>query len=138
MTIHAVEKNLQIENVVIDYRDRPEGSVTKLDTIPDGLRVLGTIVRLYKNNKPFAFFSIIALLILAVTAVFFIPVFIEFLQTGLVPRYPTLIVCGYLVMASLVSFFSGVILSTIKQKNLQDFELALIRSENDFEALKKD
>ncbi|MBQ6570534.1 MAG: glycosyltransferase [Clostridia bacterium] len=132
MTIHAVEKNLQIENVVVDYKDRPAGSTSKLNTLSDGFKVIRTIIRLYKNNKPFGFFTAIAVLLLILALVFFIPVFVEFLRIGEVPKFPTLIVCGYVVMASLVSFFAGVILSTVKQKNLQDFELALIRAENDF------
>ena len=136
MTVHAVEQNMQIENVVIDYKDRPEGSVSKLNTVSDGTRVLGTIVRLYKNNRPFGFFTIIAVLLLILALIFFVPVFVEFLSTGLVPKYPTLIVCGFVVMAAMVSFFCGVILSTIKQKNLQDFEIDLMQAHDRFEDLK--
>lgn len=137
MTIHSVEKNLQIENVVIDYKDRPDGSVSKLNTYTDGLKVIGTILKLYKNNKPFWFFTIISAALLLIAALFFAPVLFEYLETGLVPKFPTLIVCGFVVLSALVSFFSGVILSTIKQKNLQDFELELINAHNRLDDLKE-
>lgn len=125
MTIHAVDKNMFISNVIIEYRDRPEGSISKLNTYLDGMRVLKTIGRLYKNYKPLHFFSCFSLLLLFIATIFFIPVLIEYYKTGLVPDFPTLIVCGFVVLASIQSFFTGLILSVIAEKNRRDFELLL-------------
>ena len=125
MSIHAVHKNLLVENVIVTYRDRPEGSESKLNTYSDGFKVINTIIKLYKNYKPFGFFSILAAILMLLSLGFFIPVFGEYLATGLVLKFPTLIVCGFVALAALISFFSGVILSTINQKNRQDFEMEL-------------
>ena len=130
MSIHAIEKNMQVENVVVSYRDRPEGSVSKLNTVSDGIKVLGTIGKLYKNNKPFAFFGIIALVLALIAAVMFFPVLNEFLHTGEVRRFPTLIVSGFAAIAAILSFFSGLILETLHEKNRQDFEMRLIDIQN--------
>lgn len=127
MSIHAIDKNMYIENVIIDYRDRPEGSESKLNTYSDGLKVLFTIFRLYRNYKPINFFSIIALLLTIISAVFFIPILITYAKTGLVPNFPTLIVCGFVMVAALISLFTGVVLQTLRQKDRQDFEMNLIR-----------
>lgn len=125
MSIHAVHKNLLVENVIVTYRDRPEGSESKLNTYSDGLKVIKTIIKLYKNYKPFGFFSILSAILMLLSLGFFIPVFGEYLATGLVLKFPTLIVCGFVALAALISFFSGGILSTINQKNRQDFEMEL-------------
>lgn len=122
MTIHAVYNQLQIENVVVEYRDRPEGSESKLNTYSDGLKVLRTIARLYKDYKPFGFFSLLAVFLSVIALVFFIPVFVEYLQTGLVLKFPTLIVCGFVILAAIQSFFAGLILSNMAMKNRRDFE----------------
>ena len=122
MTIHAVYNHMQIDNVVVEYRDRPEGSVSKLNTYSDGFRVLGTIFRLYRDYKPFGFFSLLATFLLVIAALFFIPVLLEFLRTGLVLKFPTLIVCGFVVMAAIQSFFAGLVLSNMAMKNRRDFE----------------
>lgn len=127
MSIHAVDKNMQVENVIIDYRVRPEGSESKLNTYSDGFRVIKTIVKLYKNYKPLGFFSILAIILSALAIGFFIPVFIMFLEIGEVPNFPTLIVCGFVELAAVQALFAGVILSTITQKNKQDFEYELQR-----------
>ena len=127
MSIHAIDKNKYIENVIIDYRDRPEGSESKLNTYSDGLKVLFTIFRLYRNYKPINFFSIIALLLTIISAVFFIPILITYAKTGLVPNFPTLIVCGFVIVAALISLFTGIVLQTLRQKDRQDFEMNLIR-----------
>lgn len=127
MSIHAIEKNMLMENVVIDYRDRPEGSESKLNTYSDGFKVIMTIIGLFKNYKPLAFFGCLALALVILAAVFFIPVFADFLATGQVAQFPTLIVCGFVVIAAIQSFFSGMILETIRQKNRQDFECELHR-----------
>lgn len=125
LTIHAVDKNMAVENVIIDYRDRPEGSVSKLNTYSDGLKVLKTIGRLYKNYRPFEFFGIISGVLLLISAVMFLPVLCIYLETGLVPKFPTLIVSGFIALAAIVSFFAGLILSTIVEKERQEFEFRL-------------
>lgn len=127
MTIHAVDKKMSLENVIIDYRDRPEGSESKLNTYSDGFKVIKTILRLFKDYKPFQFFGIISLALMLLSIGFFIPVFMEYINTGMVPNFPTLIVCGFVFISALMSFFSGMILSVIIQKNKQDFEIRLIR-----------
>ena len=131
MSIHAVNANMHLENLIIGYRDRPEGSVSKLNTYSDGFKVLRTIARLYRVYKPLGFFGLIAAFLFLLAALFFIPVLNTYAQTGLVPNFPTLIVCGFTVMASLQSLFSGLILETIRQKNRQDFEINLIRAANE-------
>ena len=122
MTIHGVYNHMQIDNVVVEYRDRPEGSVSKLNTYSDGFRVLGTIFRLYRDYKPFGFFSILALVLAALAVLFFIPVLMEYVATGLVLKFPTLIVCGFVMLAAIQSFFAGLILSNMAMKNRRDFE----------------
>lgn len=131
MSIHAIDKNMSVENVVIDYRDRPAGSSSKLNTYSDGLKVLRTILRLYRTYRPIGFFGIIALLMALISAGFFIPVLHTYFKTGLVPALPTLIVCGFTLIASIQSLFAGLTLQTMIQKNRQDFEMELHRvSEN--------
>ena len=125
MSIHAADKNMYVDNVVIEYRDRPEGSESKLNTYSDGIKVLATIVRLYKNYKPMGFFGILSLILVLVAAVMFIPILITYMQTGIVPRFPTLIVSGFVMLAAIQSFFAGMILQTIAQKSRQDFEIQL-------------
>ena len=125
MTIHAVHQNMFIKNVVIEYRDRPDGSESKLNTISDGIKVIRTIFRLYKNYKPLSFFSWWALLFFVLAAVFFAPVFVEYLKTGLVLRFPTLIVCGFSAIAALLSLFAGIVLDTLLQKERHEFEFRL-------------
>ena len=125
MSIHAADKNMQVENVVIEYMDRPEGSVSKLNTFSDGFRVLKTIARLYQTYKPMNFFGIIAAVLALLSIGFMIPILIQYGQTGLVPHFPTLIACGFVMLAAIQSFFSGLILTTLGQKNRQDFEMQL-------------
>lgn len=137
MSIHALDKNMYVENVVIDYRDRPEGSESKLNTYSDGMKVIFTIIRLFRNYKPFSFFSLIALVLTLIAAVFFIPVLSTYLKTGLVPNFPTLIVCGFTFMAALLSLFAGLELQNGVQKNRQDFEMNLIRIYNDSQAKRR-
>lgn len=125
MSIHAVQRNMQVENVVIEYRDRPEGSVSKLNTYSDGARVLGTILKLYKNYRPFGFFTAIAAVLALISLLFMVPVLTEYFVTGLVPRFPTLIVCGFVMVAALMLFVAGVILSSLLGKDKRDFEFHL-------------
>lgn len=126
MSIHAIEKNMLVESVIVTYRDRPEGSVSKLNTVSDGIKVLGTIGKLYKNNKPFGFFGIIALVLAVIAALLFFPVLSEFLHTGEVRRFPTLIVSGFAAIGAIQSFFSGLILETLHEKDRHDFEMELL------------
>ncbi|MCI5622045.1 MAG: glycosyltransferase [Lachnospiraceae bacterium] len=128
MSIHAIDKNMYVENVVIDYRDRPEGSESKLNTYSDGFKVIKTIIRLFRTYRPMAFFGVISAILFVLAAAFFIPIVVTFVNTGLVPNFPTLIVCGFAVMAAIQSLFSGLILKTIYQKNRQDFEMDLYRA----------
>ena len=137
MSIHAVEKNMRIENVIIEYRDRPKGSESKLDTYSDGAKVLRTIFRLYKNYKPMSFFGALGIILLIIMAVMFIPVFIEYTNTGLVPRFPTLIVSGFIGLAGLLSLFTGLILSTLAEKDRQEYEFRLNVIENMYHFLIK-
>ena len=127
MTIHAVSNNMQVENVIVEYRDRPAGSESKLNTYSDGMKVIFTIIRLYREYKPFGFFGLLALILVAVACGFFIPVFIEYWETGLVKRFPTLIVCGFVGLAAVQSFFAGMILQNIARRDRKDFELDLVR-----------
>ncbi|MCI9073689.1 MAG: glycosyltransferase [Lachnospiraceae bacterium] len=125
MTIHAVNYNMQVENVVVEYRDRPEGSISKLNTFRDGMRVIRKMMQLYKNYKPLKCFGMIALLFVAAAVILFAPILLEYLDTGLVPRFPTLIVCGFLVMAAIQAFFSGMVLDVQVAKDRRDFEYRL-------------
>lgn len=135
MTIHALNTNMYLDNVIIDYRDRPEGSESKLDTFSDGLKVIKTIMKLFRNYRPMAFFGAAAAVLAALAVVFFIPVFAKYLATGLVPNFPTLIVCGFVVIAAIQSFFAGLMLQTMCQKNRQDFEMQLIRIDERYKEL---
>ena len=119
MSIHAVDKNMLVENVIIDYRDRPDGSESKLNTYSDGAKVLKTIMGLYKNYKPMQFFGLLAAILMIIALAMFMPVFVVYLKTGLVPNFPTLIVSGFIAMAALQSFFAGLVLSTIVQNDRQ-------------------
>jgi glycosyltransferase involved in cell wall biosynthesis len=125
MTIHAVYNNMQIDNVVIDYRDRPEGSVSKLNTYADGCKVLKTIAKLYRSYKPFGFFSILAAILAVLSIAFFIPILTEYWATHMVPRIPTLIVCCFVMMSAVLSVFTGLILSTLALNDRRQFEMQL-------------
>nr|WP_296481853.1 glycosyltransferase family 2 protein [uncultured Acetatifactor sp.] len=127
MTIHAVNYNMQVENVVVEYRDRPEGSVSKLNTYSDGMRVIRKMLQLYRNYRPLHFFGTICLALVVLALVFMIPIFSEYFQTGLVPRFPTLIVCGFMILAGIQSFFAGMILEVMAAKDKRDFEYRLTR-----------
>lgn len=126
MSIHAADKNMAVENVTVTYRDRPSGSFSKLNTYSDGFRVLRTIATLYRDFKPMKFFSLLAGLLTLLALAFFLPVFVSYLDTREVTRFPTLIVCGFTMIAAIQSLFSGMILSCILRKNRHDFEMQLI------------
>lgn len=125
MTIHAVYNNMQVDNVIVNYRDRPEGSISKLNTYSDGLKVLNTILKMFRQYKPLAFFMVLALMLTVISAAFFIPVLIAFLETGMVDKFPTLIVCGFVELAAIQSIFAGLILHNLGVKERRDFELHL-------------
>ena len=131
MTIHALDKNFLIKEIPVEYRNRPSGSISKLNTFSDGFKVLKTIARLFKEYKPNVFFSIIGLIFLIISLIFGTPVFIEYFQTGLVPRFPTLIFAGFMLMISVLSFVCGIILEVVVKKHRQLFELILINTRRD-------
>lgn len=128
MSIHAIDKNMFMENVICNYRDRPQGSESKLNTCQDGIRVILTILRLFRTYRPMKFFSTIAAVLAVLSMIFLVPVLKIYVETGMVPNFPTLIVCGFVMIAALYSLFSGIVLQTIYQKNRQDFEMELYRA----------
>ena len=125
MTIHALDKRFLLVEQPIQYRDRPVGSVSKLNTYSDGFKVLLTIVKLFKDYKPLIFFSMIAIFLLVVSILLFIPIWFEFVHTGIVPKIPTLIGCLGLGLSALLAFTCGLILDTIKKHSDQFYELTL-------------
>lgn len=125
MTIFALDNNFAIKEVPIAYQDRPQGSESKLNTYSDGLKVLKTIFNLFKDTKPLAFFSILSLILLLISFGFFLPILIQFVQTGIVDKFPTLIVISALTVIALLNFFCGVILSVLKKQHRQNFERQL-------------
>ncbi len=137
MTIHALDKNMKIDHVVIDYRDRPAGSVSKLNTVKDGCKVLRTIMGLHKTYRPGSFFGWIAGALLALAVGFFVPILLTYLDTGLVPNFPTLIVCCFTALAAVLSFFTGLQLESGVKKNRQDFEFLRIQTNHRFRQLLK-
>lgn len=137
MTIHAVDKNFMIKEVPVTYKERPQGSVSKLNTIEDGVKVLRTIARLFREYKPFCFFNIIAIILVIISLILVIPVFIEYFETGVVPRFPTLIVSGFLMITAILFFICSVILDVIVKKHKQLFELSLLQLRNRTEICEK-
>ena len=127
MTIHALDKNFYLREVPVDYRDRPEGSVSKLNTVSDGIKVLMTIFRLFSEYRPLRFFSILATLLTLLGAGFMIPVLIDYFQTGLVERFPTLFVCVGCFIISALLFMCGIILHAVAKKHRMLFELLMNR-----------
>ena len=128
MTIHAVDKNYKLVEVPVTYRDRPEGSVSKLNTYSDGFKVLKTIATLFKEYKPALFFNIFAFIILAVSLVMGIPVVCEYFKTVLVPRFTTLIVSCIFLLVSILLWITGIILQVIVKKHRQLYELLIVRT----------
>ena len=131
MTIHAVDKNFKLVEIPVSYRDRPEGSLSKLNTYSDGLKVLKTIASLFKEYKPAMFFNICAFIIFVISVILGIPIFIEYLKTGLVPRFPTLIVISIFLLISILLCVCGIILQVIVKKQRQNYELYLNLLVND-------
>ena len=131
MTIFALDRNFKLVEIPVQYRDRPEGSVSKLNTTRDGIRVLKTIVTLFRDYRPYTFFSFVSIFFLLVSLAFFIPVFLEYFRTGLVPRFPTLVFAGMLLILAVLFWVCGIILSVITKKHRQLFELFLIHSNDE-------
>ena len=131
MTIHALDKNFLLKEIPVDYRDRPQGSVSKLNTYSDGFKVLKTIARLFKEYKPTIFFGLISLLFLIISIAFGTPVFVEYFKTGLVPRFPTLIFSGFMLIISILMLICGIILEVVVKKHRQLFELILINTKRE-------
>lgn len=128
MTIHALDKNFYIKEIPVNYRDREAGSVSKLNTFSDGMKVMLTIARLFEEYKPMAFFGLIGFILFVLSLVFGIPVFVEYFQTGLVPKFPTLIFAGFLLILSALSLVCGIVLQVVARKHRQTFELFLINT----------
>ena len=137
MTIHAIDKNMSIKNVVLNFVDRPAGNKSKLNTYTDGVKVLCMIMRLYRVYRPLKFFSCIGTVLGLLSLGFFIPVFCSYLHTGLVAKFPTLIVCSFVALASILSFYCGLILDTIANRGKQEFEFKLQLARNEKERLIK-
>ena len=135
MTIHAIDKNMRVDNVVVNYRDRREGSVSKLNTYSDGIKVIGTIVRLYRNYRPLRFFSAIALVLCLISLIMVAPVIGRFISERVVTRIPTLIVSGFSMMTAIICFFNGLVLDTLVQQSHQEFEFRLQLTEYEYKRL---
>ena len=133
MTIHAIDKNFTLKEVPVQYRDRPEGSVSKLNTFSDGFKVIKTIATLSKEYRPAFFFNILGTIVLIISIIMGIPVLVEYFKTGLVPRFPTLIVASIFLVISLLLYSIGIILQVIVKKHRQLFEILL----NETEVLKR-
>ncbi|MBO4400814.1 MAG: glycosyltransferase [Selenomonadaceae bacterium] len=125
MTIHALDKNLLLQSIPVNYRDRPAGSFSKLNTYVDGAKVLLTIFNLYRSYRPLRFFGLLSVMLMLIALALFTPVFIEFIETGLVPRFPTLIVSSILGLSALLSAACGLILDTIAVNARKDFEIKM-------------
>ena len=136
MTIHCLDKNLKVKNVIIEYRDRPADSPSKLNTIPDGIRVIKTIFGFYKNYKPLNFFSIISFIIAIIGLIFFIPAVIVMFKTGEI-KVPSIILSMLLFVCTLQSIFTGLTLDNIIQNSKQNFEMRLIDCEKDLKTRKE-
>ena len=138
MTIHTLDKNMGIENIIIEYRDRPEGSTSKLNTYSDGAKVIKTIATLYKNYRPLSFFSWITAILLIIGIIFLVPVLMDYIKTGLVPKMPSFVASIFFFICAIQSFFGGLILQTMVKRSRQDFEIKLNEYADKFKTLKKD
>lgn len=125
MTIHAVDKNYKLVEIPVTYRDRPKGSVSKLNTYSDGIKVIKTIMTLFKEYRPALFFNIFAIMMLLLSLLLGIPVIGEYIKTGLVPKFPSLIVACIFLVIALLLWITGIILQVIVKKHKQLYELYL-------------
>ena len=123
----ALDSGLDIQQIPVQYRDRPDGSVSKLNTIKDGCRILLTILKMYRDYQPLRFFSMIAALLVVIATIVLIPVLTEYFQTGLVPRYPTLIVCGFVILFAMMMWVCGIVLEVMLAHQRQLRELIVKR-----------
>ena len=130
MTIHAVDKNYKLVEIPVTYRDRPEGSVSKLNTYSDGMKVLKTIAVLFKEYKPMGFFGLISLLLVLISLIFLIPPFAGYFATGEVAKFPSLIVGCFIFLTSILSLMCGIILQVIVKKDRQQYELIMNELKN--------
>jgi hypothetical protein len=137
MTIHSLDKNLLTKNVIIEYRDRMAGSESKLNTYTDGFKVIKTIVNLYKNYRPLSFFIWLAVLLLLISVGFLIPVLIDYINTGLVPKIPSFIASVFFAISAIQSTFVGLTLDTIIKKGRQDFEIKYTEYADKFKQLQQ-
>ena len=135
MTIHAIDKNMQVENVIVDYRDRQEGSESKLNTYTDGFKVIKTILRMFKDYRPLKFFSSIAAVLFVLGAVFFVPILTKYIRLVVVTKIPSLIVICFVILTAIICLFSGIILTTLVQQHKQDFEFQLQQVSNEYKRL---
>jgi hypothetical protein len=119
LTINVLDNQLRIKQVPVEYRDRPIGSTSKLNTFKDGIKIIATIFRLFRDYKPLVFFSWISSFLILASLLILLPVFIEYLQTGLVPRFPTLIVCGFIILFAMLLWMCGLILQVLLIRHRQ-------------------
>ena len=125
MTIHALDKNLSIISIPVEYRDRPEGSASKLHTFSDGFKVIKTIARLFKDYKPLPFFGILGIILAVIAIIMVTPVLVEYSRTGLVPRLPTFVTACFTALFALLSLICGLILDTQNRLARQNYELQM-------------
>ena len=125
MTIHALDKNFLLEESPVTYRDRPEGSESKLNTVSDGMKVLKTIASLFRDYKPLLFFSCASIICLLLGIGFFVPVFVSYIHTGLVEKIPTIIVSGVVFTVGILLWICGLILDVVVKKHRQLYEIEL-------------
>ncbi len=127
ITLHSLDKNFIIKEVPIVYQDRPDGSYSKLNTYKDGLRVLKTILWVFKDYKPLSFFSILSIFFVIFSLIFGVPVIVEFWQTGYIHKIPSAILSASLGLIAILSLFSGFILDTIVKQHRENYDLKLMR-----------
>lgn len=127
MSLYALDKGFVIKEIPIDYRDRPEGSVSKLNTVSDGIKVVKTIIKMYKNYKPLKFFTYIAVLVFLIGLIVGIPVIAEFIKTKYITKVPSAILATGLVTLSVIIGQCGVILDTVVKNNKENYQLNLLR-----------
>lgn len=128
MTIYALDKNFYIKEMPVNYKDREEGSESKLNTVSDGIKVVMTIARLFEEYKPMLFFGIVSVILFVITLALGVPVLVEYFDTGMVPRFPTLIVAGFLAIVAILMLICGIILQVVVRKQRETFEIMLTQS----------
>ena len=128
LSIHAVDRRWRIQSVPVDYRDRPQGSISKLNTVGDGVKVIAMVGALFKDYRPLKFFSLVALLFFIVGMALGLPVIHEFAATGVVPRFPTAILAAALMFLCALSLATGFILDAVAKSDRRQWELEVYRS----------